>query len=144
MSPARCAFAPGSRAADRRAGRKPDGFTLIEVVLAILLLVGGIASATFVFGRGLYATTDAEWMEQAAALAQEKMEQIRGTSFASIASETKAIVSGWAGFSREVVVSQPAGTNANFKQVVVTVYWDVTGGELSTSLTSHVCNVTNG
>ena len=70
------------------------GFTLLELMLAILLLTGGIAATTFVMARGMFATTDAESMEQGLALAQEKMESIRGTAFASIASEAKAAVSG--------------------------------------------------
>lgn len=121
------------------------GFTLIEVMLATLLLVGGIATATFVFGRGMYAgaTLDTEMNAQALGLAEEKTEQIRGTSFGSIASESKAAVSGWSGFSRDVTVSQPSGTNSDFKQVVVTVYWNSNEGELSTALTSYVANVTN-
>lgn len=123
--------------------RRTAGFTLLEVILAILLLVTGIASATFMFGRGIYGTTDAEAMQTAVALAQEKMEGLRGTSFGSIASEARGPVSGWTGYEREVVVSQPAGTNADLKAVVVTVYWDATGGELSTSLTSYVADVAN-
>ena len=116
------------------------GFSLVELIIAILLLVGGIAVVTFFFGRGMFATTDAESMEQAAGLSQEKMENLRGTSFASIVSEPKASVSGWTGFSRQVTVSQPAGTNSDFKQVVVTVYWDTVEGELSSSLTTYVVN----
>jgi len=123
--------------------KRMRGFTLLELMLAIVLLVGGIASAAFVFSRGMFAAANTEWVEQAVALSQEKLESLRGTAFASIASEPKAAVSGWPGFSREVVVSQPAGTNGDFKQVVVTVYWDTTGGELATSLTSYAANVVN-
>ena len=123
-----------------------QGFTLIEVMLATLLLVGGIAAATFVFARGMYAgsTVDTEMNTQALGLAEEKMEQIRGTAFGSIATEAKAAVSGWSGFSRDVAVSQPSGTNSDFKQVVVTVYWNSNEGELSSSLTSYVANASNG
>lgn len=109
-------------------------------MLAVLLLVIGVASVTFIFGRGIFATTDAESMEQAVALAQEKMENLRGTTFGSIVSETKAAVSGWSGFSREVTV---ANTATNLKQVVVVVYWNTVDGELSTSLTSYAANVSN-
>ena len=125
---------------------RDTGLTLVEVMLATLLLVGGVSAATYVFGRTLYAgsTIDTESFAQARALAEEKMEQIRGTSFGSVASESKAAISGWSGFSREVGVSQPSGTNSDFKQAVVTVYWDSNEGELSTSLTSYVANVANG
>lgn len=125
------------------AKQRQKGFTLIELMMAILLLVGGIASATLLFGRGMFATTDVESMEQAVALAQEKIENLRGTAFASVANEPKAAISGWTGFSREVVVTQPAGTNSAFKQVVVTVYWTPGDAEISTSLTTYVANVVN-
>jgi prepilin-type N-terminal cleavage/methylation domain-containing protein len=119
------------------------GFTLVELMVSMVLLVGSVSAATFVFGRGIYATTDTELLGQGTALAQERMENLRGTAFASIASEAKAAVSGWTGFSRQVAVSQPAGTNTDFKQVVVTTYWDTPAGEVSTSLTSYVANVIN-
>ncbi len=119
------------------------GFTLVELMVSVVLLVGSVSAATFVFARGIYATTDTELLGQGTALAQERMENLRGTAFASIASEAKAAVSGWTGFSRQVAVSQPAGTNSDFKQVVVTTYWDTPAGEVSTSLTSYVANVVN-
>lgn len=119
------------------------GFTLVELMVSVVLLVGSVSAATFVFGRGIYATTDTELLGQGTALAQERMENLRGTAFASIASEAKAAVSGWTGFSRQVAVSQPSGTNSDFKQVVVTTYWDTPAGEVSTSLTSCVVNVVN-
>ena len=119
------------------------GFTLLEVMISVVLLVSGVAAATFVFGKGMFASTDTELLEQGVALAQERIENLRGTAFASIASEAKAAVSGWTGFSRQVAVSQPAGTNSDFKQVVVTAYWDTPTGEVSTSLTSYVANVLN-
>ena len=113
------------------------------MMLAILLIVGGVTAATWVMSRGMFAATDAESLEQALALTQEKIESLRGAAFGSIASEAKESVSGWTGFSRQVDVTQPAGTNSNFKQVVVTVYWNTVDGELSTSLTSYAANVNN-
>lgn len=120
-----------------------SGFTLIELMIAVVLLVGGVASATFIFTRGIFATTDVEAYEQAVALAQEKLENLRGTAFAGVASEPKAAVAGWAGFSREVVVTQPAGTNSDLKQVVVTTSWTPGDTEVSTALTTYVANVAN-
>ena len=120
-----------------------SGFTLIELMIAVVLLVGGIASATFIFTRGIFATTDVEAYEQAVALAQEKLENLRGTAFASVASEAKAAVAGWTGFSREVTVTQPTGTNSDLKQVVVTTYWTPGDTEVSTLLTTYLANVAN-
>ena len=69
--------------------------------------------------------------------------QLRGTAFASIASQPKGAVSGWPGFWREVAVTQPAGTNNSLKQVAVTVYWNTVDGEISTGITSLVTSVVN-
>jgi prepilin-type N-terminal cleavage/methylation domain-containing protein len=122
---------------------RAKGFTLLEVMIAVVLLTGAIAAATLVFSRAIFITVDTETLTQAAALAQEKLESLRAGSFASIASEAKAAVSGWSGFSREVAVSQPDGTNSDLKQIVVTVYWDTGDGELSTNLTTLAANVVN-
>ena len=122
---------------------RSQGFTLVEVILSVALLLGGIAAATFVFGRGIFATVDSEAGQQGMALAQERLEQLRGNSFASIVNEARAAVAGWTGFFRQVAVTQPAGTDTDFKQVVVTVDWTTTAGQNSTSLTSYVCNVAN-
>ncbi len=116
------------------------GFTLVELMIAILFLAVGVIAVTFAFGRGMFATTDAETLEQAVALTQERLENLKGTAFASIANEARAPVSGWTGFDRQVTVTQPAGTNANFKQVVVTVYWSTGGAELSTITTTYWVN----
>lgn len=118
--------------------RRPGGFTLLELMIAIVLLVGGVAACTWCFSRAIYATTDAETMEQAVALAQEKLETLRGTTFTSIANEAKAAVTGWTGFSRQVAVTTPL--NSNLKQLVVTVYWTPGEAELSTALTTDVVN----
>lgn len=119
------------------------GFSLVELLLAILLLVTGIASSTFILSRGMFASADVEDTAQALSLAEEKMENLRGAAFGSIFSEVKGTLSGWTGFSREVTVTQPADTNSDLKQVVVTVYWNTTDGELSIPLTSYVANVAN-
>ena len=112
-------------------------------MLATLLLVSGVAACTFFMSRGIFATTDVENMQQGLGLVQERLEQIRGTPFSSIVSGSKAPISGWPGFSRQVVVTQPSGTNSDLKQVVVTVTWETTGGELSTSLTTYAANIAN-
>lgn len=123
--------------------RNCRGFTLMEVILALGLLAGGVCATTVIFSKGMYAQTDSENVTQATALAHEKLEQLRGGPFAAIVNEPKTAVTGWPGFSRQVVVTQPSGTNAQLKQVVVTVYWNSNGGEVSTSLTTYVASLAN-
>ena len=59
-------------------------------------------------------------------------------SYASIANETKAAVSGFPAFQREVVVTTP---QANLKQAVVNVYWYSKASELNVSLVTYVSNL---
>ena len=122
---------------------RPRGFTLIELMLAILLLAVGVMGVVYAFERGVFATNDTELVGQAVTLAQERLENLRGTAFASIVDEAKAAIPGWTGFSRQVTVTQPPGTNADAKQVVVTVFWTPGPAELSTVLTTVVTNVVN-
>jgi len=123
------------------------------MLMAIALLMGGIAACLLLFSRGIFATNDAEKMEQAIALAQERMESIRGTSFSAIvneppqASDPPIPVTGWPGFYRRVVVT-PFGSNGKLKLVAVTVYVYLqqifpAPSDFCTSLTSYVANTNN-
>ena len=125
------------------------GFSLLELMIAVALLVIGVLSATFMFSRGMFATSDVEATEQAIALAQERMESIRGTPFSSISIGTTTESTPLPDYSRQVAVSlakdvPPTGDSAgDLKQVVITVSWNTSGGQLSTSVTSYVANVAN-
>ena len=118
-------------------------------MIAVALLIIGVLSATFVFSRGMFAVSEVEATEQAIALAQERMESIRGTPFSSISIGTTTESTPVSGYSRQVAVSlakdvPPTGDSAgDLKQVDVTISWNTSGGQLSTSVTSYVANVAN-
>lgn len=114
------------------------GFTLLEVLMAVLLLTTGFMALSGAFSMGLFASGNSESLLLATHLDQEKMEEIRNKSYASVASETRAAVSGFPSFEREVAVSTPL---TNLKQVSVNVYWNNKGDELSTSLVTYVSNI---
>ncbi len=116
---------------------KAGGFTLLEVLLALLLVTVGSLALSQAFSLGLFASADDESLLVSTQLAQEKMEEIRNKSYASIANETRAAVSGFSGFEREVVVSTPL---TSLKQVSVNVYWFNKASELSTSLVTYASN----
>ena len=116
-----------------------DGFTLIEVLIAIVILsVGllGMASLTVGIIKGNKFSND---LSTATTLAQDKMEFIRSTAstdYASVASETKAACPDFTEFQREVTVvaDSPA---SGMKTVTVKVYWgpsDAHNVELKTIL----------
>ena len=118
-----------------------QGFTLLETLITTVIIAVGMAALITAFSQGLFASGDVSALRTATGLSQAKMEELNGVAFASIVNEARAPVAGFSGFDRQVVVtSSPGGTDANLKQVAVTVYWSIKGGELSTTLTSYLVN----
>ena len=113
------------------------GFTLLEVLLALLLFTAAFIALSLAVSQGLFVSGDSEASLVASNLAQEKMEEIRNTAYSSIANEAKAAVSGFSSYQREVVVSTPL---TNLKQVAVNVYWFNKANELSVSLVTYASN----
>lgn len=114
------------------------GFTLLEVLLALVLLTTAILSLSEAFSGGLFLGSQNENDLVALSLAREKMETIRNTAYSSVADETKAVVTGFPAYQREVVVTTP---QTDLKQVAVNVTWDDRSTELSTSLVTYVSNI---
>ena len=117
---------------------KKKGFTLLEILLTLVLIVGGFAALSQAVSEGFFAAAENENDLIAIHLAQEKMEELRNKSYSSIASETKAVVSGFSVFQREVVVTTP---QSNLKQVNVIVYWFSKASELNVNLVTYVSHV---
>ena len=90
------------------------------------------------FSVGLFAGGNNESFLIGTYLAQEKMEEIKNKSYSSITNETKATVTGFTPFQREVAVSVP---QTDLKEITVTVYWFNKGDELSTNLVTYVSNI---
>ena len=117
------------------------GFSLLEVLLAIMLFAVGTVSILEVIQRSQAGSTEGESVVIATQLAQRRLEELRNTAYASLADEAKASVSspsGFTRFSRQVTVTTPY---ANLKQIVVTVYWTLAGGEASLTLQTYRSNV---
>lgn len=114
------------------------GFTLFEVLLTMFLLTFGFLALSEAMSVGLFAGGDHESHLVANNLAVEKMEELKNKTYANVASEAKAAVSGFTPFQREVAVTVP---QANLKQATVTVYWYNKSDELSTSLVTYVSNI---
>ena len=106
-----------------------NGFTLIEVLVAIVILsVGllGMASLTVGIINGNKFSND---LTTATTLAQDKMEAIRGTSYSSAVTETKAVLSSPNDeYKREVTITDDSPANG-MKTVSVKVYWGGTSKE---------------
>lgn len=107
-------------------------------MLAIILVASSFSVLIALFAKGTRAGgVDVEATSISANLAQEKMESLKNTSFSSIANETRAVVSGFSSYEREVVVSTVA---TNLKQATVNVYKTVQGGDVTTTLVTYISN----
>ena len=123
------------------AGRHKQGFTLLEVIMAIVLSLVAFWCMD-AYARGLLAMKESESLITATNLAQEKIEEIRRLSYGSIDDEARADVAGFSGFERQVNVTQTSGSiNSEYKTVDVIVYWQFPkGGEQSFTLSTYVAD----
>ena len=106
---------------------RENGFTLIEVLIAIVILsVGllGMAALTVGVINGNRFSND---LTTATTLAQDKMEDVRRLGYSDVIAETKAAcASPYSEYERKVEVSadDPA---TGMKTITVTTYWDSDG-----------------
>ncbi len=117
---------------------RKGGFTLLEVLLTIILMVTGFVLLLQALATGLFSGGENETELIAINLAQEKMEAIRNDNYSNIVNEAKAAVPGFTVFQREVVVTIP---QAGLKQAVVNVYWFTKADELNVSLVTYVSDI---
>ena len=115
-----------------------QGFTLIELLIVIALFAAGAVVILQIFSMAVYGGAENENMIVATALAQEKMEEMRNEPYASIAAETRADVTNYTFFEREVLVTTPI---TNMKQVTVNIYWTERSGDVTVSLVTYVSNI---
>jgi prepilin-type N-terminal cleavage/methylation domain-containing protein len=115
---------------------KRSGFSLLEILIALIIFTTGIVAIMGLFSQGLVGSVDEENTGIAVTLAQQRLEEIRNLDFdTGVVSEVKAAVAGFPGFQREVIVTQP---QTDLKQLVVNTYWTDKSGEVSTSLTTYI------
>lgn len=109
-------------------------------MLTLALVSAGTVAVAELFQRARIGSADGESSLIALGLAQRRLEELRNTSYASLASESSATVSspsGYSRFTRSVTVTTP---QTNLKQVVVTVSWAAPGGTASVSLQTYRSN----
>jgi len=107
-----------------RSNDNDNGFTLIEVLIAIVILsVGLLGMAALTVGI-INGNKFSNQLTTATTLAQDKMEDIRRQDYSDVAAETKAACSSpYATYDREVLVTNDSPAT-NMKTVTVKVYWD--------------------
>ncbi len=112
------------------------GFTLMEVMVALVLLVGGVLAVSGVFNGGLLASGDREDVQRALAIAQARLEQVMNTDPDSLAGSGPAADSVFTAYTVTTTV-----TGSNPKQAAVTVAWTPQGGQTSITLTTLVADL---
>lgn len=127
--------------------RNQKGFTLVEVLTVVTILVLVLIPSLVMFWFGIRAVGVHKQRNTAIAFAQEKMEDIRNMAYdnittANLPDDSRA--SGGATYQRHVDVAAPApaseisNSDDNIKKITVTVSWtDVTGISKSISLVTY-------
>ena len=95
------------------------GMTLLEILVAITVLCVGLLAVAVMFPTSSSNIDYGGKMSKATALAQEKIEEFRNTSFDSIASGNDAPT----GFTRTWSISDAGTTPFRLRTVTVTVSW---------------------
>jgi prepilin-type N-terminal cleavage/methylation domain-containing protein len=118
------------------------GFSLLEVMLAILLLSTGLVALIQVVNTGLFIGGQNEYTVIAANLAQEKIEELRNTTYTELASETPAVaVTDFPEFTREVLVGDSTPAQTGLKEISVNVNWYAKSSLMTTSMVTYVSDI---
>lgn len=112
--------------------RRDSAFTLIETVIALLVLTIGLLGMAALAISVIQGNNDSRQISTATALAQDKMEEIRGLGYQGVIdndpSGTESIEVDSHTYRRDVVMN--LDSPAQFMNTLtVTVYWDL--GDLS-------------
>ena len=112
-----------------RLALKSDGFTLIEVVLIIVMVSIFMASIMLPFISSLRQSDVPEVASIAYFLALEKLEELTPVTTGSISAESRAAVSGYGDYEREVAVADvncddlsTSQAGSGCRKITVTVY----------------------
>ena len=114
------------------------GFTILEMLISVMLLVVGTVVVLNMFGIGMIADAGIEKSTVALALAQEEMELIKGAdswdAIDSFASPRTNMGGNYSDFDREVVVG------GDPKTVRVITYWTAQGTTQTVALATLFTN----
>ena len=114
-----------------------QGFTLIEVLIAIVLATGGLMILMQLMGVAIFADSDLEYSLTALNLANEKLEELKDSDYSSVASATESSISGFPFVDDRVVTVSEVN---NLKDVQVEVRWTQKGGQQSIQLHTYIAD----
>lgn len=119
----------------RPAARLVRGFTLVEMMVAILLIGVGLMGLAALSTTVTRANLQSASLTTASSLAQERIERFRADAYASIASSGDTRVVDGVAYARSWTVTADAPA-AGLKTIVVTVTWTDRGRTHSTTLST--------
>lgn len=114
---------------------KKQGFTLIEILITLVIIVGGLLAITRAFSIGIFASSDVENVEVALNIAQKTLEGIYGTTGGVNDVDPPQADADFSDFTVGVQTD-----DNNPERVDVSVYWDTKGGQVNITLTTLVAN----
>ncbi len=125
--------------------KKENGFTLVEIMVAVLILGAALVPIFIMFSEGISLTARSTELNLAVNTAQDKMEEIRNMTHNSITIGTWAdeeVTIGNRAFIRHVTVTNSGVSEAgeNLKKITVEVFWNHKDTTQSTSLMTYRCN----
>jgi type IV pilus assembly protein PilV len=110
------------------------GFTFIEIMVAISILAVALLGLSSVTAMTIKSNTFSKAMTTATTLADDKMEQLKKTSYANLASGADSPESIYTR-TWTVIQNSPA---AGMKTVVVTVQWNWQGADRNVTVNSII------
>ena len=118
---------------------------MVEVVIAIAILAGGLIGAVRVFPVGLRASQRSEWMSRATLEGERTLEPLKLNTWEELVmGQTTTVTDG--PFQMATTVDQPAVAGlldpARLKRLSVTVSWTQEGRARSLTMVSYVCRPT--
>ena len=125
--------------------KKENGFSLVEILVAIFILGAALVPIFIMFSEGISLTARSTELNLAVNSAQDKMEEIRNMTHNSITIGTwpdEEIAVGERDFIRHVTVAESGivGAGGNLKKITVEVFWSHEDTTHSTSLVTYRCN----
>lgn len=112
------------------------GFSLLEVMIALIILAGATIAVCQAFSSGILASGDVENVDLALNIAQAKVEVLKKNGFAALADSGPAPDPNFSNFNVTVNVAE----GQNPMQADVTVAWNVPGGQTNVTLTTLIAN----
>jgi len=106
------------RGVKRRSNLNNSGFSLIELMVAIVILALAIFGIFHAYSTGFMGMADARDRTAATNYAREAMEDIKNKDFDKIITQSRQFIPGTK-FEREVIVQE----STNLKKVITKVYW---------------------